>query len=508
MHKKESDSPLTDAAEKMLSANGRADRNIVYNCRQFEILIGQQPVASITPESLDAYRKAAQQIGRTKNTISITIRDVKAVYRFVMSRPLTPDPLPRIPKTPKPQASELTGAAKRFEKRTGRTNYNLSIRCRNFERLVGKRPISEFTVSDLQAYQVAAAKAGLSKITIESTITSVRFIIKKTTGTVFPEWRTTRRNFPPTKLMIAAEKYIEDGGLRSRNLVYNSRLFFNLFGDIEPADIKTEHLIEYRKAGLNRNLSRVSIEKHITDVMTVCRSVTGVLLNAGRRLRRNRPAPDPAPLDSLERVFHVSPEWFQQWLVVTTWTGVRLMDSMRLQLMIQTAEIHNGEFISYQASKTGKNHIWPIPEWLRAWLTPVELPYLQVTQWGCRMPRVAITEYCLKAGVPRFTPKQLRQRCVTQWTRANGAAGAIIHGKSLGVLDSYIDQPELLMDAMPKVIMPAAFKLRAGIVEKAASESDDPFKLFQQLDDNTRAVLMQTMRAMLGTKTGKDGSHE
>ena len=133
-------------------------------------------------------------------------------------------------------------------------------------------------------------------------------------------------------------------------------------------------------------------------------------------------------------------------------------------------------------------------------MTPVELQFRSATAWAARMQRNRLAEYCLSVGVAKITPKQLRQRCVTQWTRANGAAGAIIHGKSLGVLDSYADQQELLLEAMPKVVMPAAFKLRAGIVEKPASESDDPFKLFQQLDEKTRAVLRQTMRAMLAPK--------
>ncbi len=313
--------------------------------------------------------------------------------------------------------------------------------------------------------------------------------------------RECRRSFKPSQLMIAAAAYVDDGGLSAKTITHNCRQFFartgDNFGDIAPEDIQTEHFVAFRKAALAANLARYTIEKVITDVATVCRSVTRKMPDVGKRLRRTRPQPKPAPLDSIEAVFNVAPEFMQQWLVLTTWTGARLTDAMKLQALVQSGQFEKTEFITFQASKTGKQHLWPIPDWLRPWLRKIDHTFKPVNSFQVRTHRNRLTEYCAAAGVPIFTPKQIRQRAITQWTRANGAAGAIVHGKSLGVMDSYVDQNELLLEAMPRVIMPDVFKLRAGITP-ATVAADDPYQVFQSLDPRTRDIMLQTMRAMLG----------
>ncbi len=47
--------------------------------------------------------------------------------------------------------------------------------------------------------------------------------------------------------------------------------------------------------------------------------------------------------------------------------------------------------------------------------------------------------------------------------------------------------------------MPDCFKLRAGITP-ATLAADDPYQMFQTLDEKTRGILLQTMRALLAAK--------
>ncbi|MCA9010507.1 MAG: hypothetical protein KDB01_12210 [Planctomycetaceae bacterium] len=398
--------------------------------------------------------------------------------------------------------SELTRFAIRYATERDRADQRMLIsHCRRFEALIGAVPLKDLNDGHMIEYRRLADRKGLSPNTTEKLLIDVRTIIRAATGKNLMPGRECRRSFKPTKLMTAAMEYIADGGLTTKTLTHNCRQFWtktnNLFGDIAPADVQAEHFVAFRKAALAANLSRVTIEKVITDVATVCRSVTGKLPESGKRLRRSRPRPKPAPLESIEAVFNIAPEFMQQWLVLTTWTGARLADSMKLQALVQSNEFENAEFITFQASKTGKQHIWPIPEWLRPWLRKIDHTFRPVNDHQVRTHRERLNEYCTQAAVPVFKPKQVRQRAISQWTRANGAAGAIVHGKSLGVMDSYVVQDELLRETMPRVIMPDCFKLRAGITP-ATVAADDPYQMFQSLDEKTRGVLLQMMRGLLG----------
>lgn len=367
---------------------------------------------------------------------------------------------------------------------------------------MGKVPLSMLTDEHMTEYRKRAEKIGYSPKTTEKLLIDVRTIVKAATGVMLMPGRKCRLSFDASKLMIAGAKYLLEGGLKSKQLTSNCRAFFNetksILGDIDPAEVTTDHFVLYRKLAMERGLSKVTIEKRITDVMTVCRYVSGTLPNSGRRLKRQRPTPTPSPLESIEKIFLNVDEWFQQWLVLTTWTGVRLTDSILMQIQLRKTDISSEEFISFQATKTGKHHIWPIPDWLRPWLKPTgKLPYRCSTEWETKILRERLAVGCEKAGVPVFTPKNIRQRAVSQWTRANGAAGAIIHGKSLGVMDSYVDQSQLLLETMPRVVMPDAFKLKAGLTTAQTSVPDDPFEMFSQMDANSRSILTRMMRAMM-----------
>ncbi len=410
----------------------------------------------------------------------------------------------------RPPDSELTAFAAQYVLEHKIKAKIVCSHCRRFEALVGVRPIAEITGEHVAEYRKRAHKAGLSIHTVEKLLIDVRTVIKAATGVMLWNGRPAKRVIQETKLMKAAETYILDGGLQSRMIVSNCRKFFNLvgdqFGDIDPKDITKEHIVAARRAGLARTpkpLSRYTIETSITDVMTIVRSVTGVLPDAGRRLRRARPAPRPVPLETVSKVFNVGSPWLRQWLVLVSWTGARLANSMRIQKMLQTSCMDSAEFLSFQASKTGRNHLFALPDWFRPWLKPVDLPFGAINEHSARVVRKLLAASCETAGVELFTPKQLRQRAITQWARANGAAGAIIHGKSLGVMDSYVVHSELLQETAPRVVMPDVFKPKCpdgctGIAETTATSNAELITLLAGLDESTKSAMVQMMRRMTG----------
>lgn len=148
--------------------------------------------------------------------------------------------------------------------------------------------------------------------------------------------------------------------------------------------------------------------------------------------------------------------WLRQWLVLTCWTGLRLQDSIGLQITISQADLRSGA-LRWKAGKTGHSHSWPLPTWMASHLQQIELPYNQPTAHYCRLLRDHLTYACQAARVPVFCPQQIRQRSITEWTRADGVAGQIVHGCGLGVMKHYVDLLSVLESAAPRVRLPACF---------------------------------------------------
>jgi hypothetical protein len=86
-----------------------------------------------------------------------------------------------------------------------------------------------------------------------------------------------------------------------------------------------------------------------------------------------------------------------------------------------------------------------------------------------------------------MTPKQIRQTSVTEWTRANATAGAIVHGSGLGVMAHYLDPLSVLESAAPRVRLPSCF----GACTETASE-DTLLSHFRRLDPAAQGLIAGT----------------
>jgi hypothetical protein len=412
-----------------------------------------------------------------------------------------------MPKPRRQPDSRLAKAAIDHIENRKLSNRNLLFNCRRFERIMGEVELDKIAEPHFLEFQGIGLNQGFTAESIRKTIISVKTVVTAVTGRSFVNEKRKAIRASEPELVRAADQYLSQYRLKSRIPARNCLRFCKTIGDISPKDIGTEEINRFRMSESSRELSPTTIEKTITDVMTICRHVTGVLPNPGRRLRRKRPKPNPAPVPTIEAIFPKCPLWVRQWLAVTFWTGLRLMDGLQFLKTVERREASFDEFLRISASKTGREHIYPVPEWFRGWLKPIPLPYESPNEWTGHLVRDALEHSCKAAGLPVIKPKHMRQRAVTQWMRANGAAGAIIHGKSLGVCDHYVDTESLLASAAPSVQVPACFlEYDADGKRESPAKHGNPVPLLQlqsvletagQMSDQQKQALRQQLFELL-----------
>lgn len=297
--------------------------------------------------------------------------------------------------------------------------------------------------------------------------------------------KTNRMDAPPTEhtgatMIKEAKAYCSARRTVRKTPIYSANRFAKLIEDIPLTELCTEYLEQYRSRCGELKLSPRTIESSINDLLTVYRHATGKDLPAGSRLRRQRPVPDPMPLADIDSVWPVCDRWLQQWLVLSLPTCLRLSDCMALQLRLSGPVSP----LRFTASKTGHSHVWPVPDWLRPWLDPVPLPFRAANDFAGKVLRSVLASACKKQGLPKWLPKHVRQRGITEWMRADGTAGKIVHGQGLGVLSHYCDPLTIIEPAASRVRLPEA--CGAGTLEDIAVP-------FSRLDPHAQRLVRETI---------------
>jgi len=290
-------------------------------------------------------------------------------------------------------------------------------------------------------------------------------------------------------IVQAARAYVRENELRTRGVIYSATRFARLVQDCEPQELTTELLATYRKLCVAAKLSPATIEGSVKDLLLLYKTATGQVLDSGRRLKVPRPQPCPASLDSIAAVYAESPAWLRQYLALSYWTCLRVADVLRLQL---SRPDPSDDFLRFTASKTGFNHTWPVPAWLKRHLAiSVVMPVGQPEHHLKRVLRREIRAAAAAARVTSFTPQQLRQRGLSEWSRANAMSGRLVHGSSLGILDHYVDPMIVLESAAPSVRLPTTF---ASASERAADDAIPA--IVARLDPEARQLVIATAKRL------------
>lgn len=412
--------------------------------------------------------------------------------------------------------SALTRAAERYIRVRSLKTRSISNSCRMFDRLVGALPVRSINAGKLELFTERARALQYAETSIEKHLCDVKTIIGFVTGRRL-EYRppvnsqSPGRRKPPKppepieetddvgslSIVSWAKRYCRTREVTRREPIYTANRFVKLVGSKRVSEITTETLVEFRDFCVAEGLSARTIESRVSDLQTLVRAAIGTELKPGRRCRASRPIPKAVPLSTLAAMWPHCDKWVQQWMALTFWTGMRLADVLRMQLSFSDAI---PERLEWTASKTKHFFQWPIVPWVEQYLTRRAMPFSKSNDWGFRQTRIAIEKACKAAGVPVWRPKHFRQFAITAWMQADPVAGQIIHGCGLnGVLKHYVAPMTILESAAKKLDVPAFFKGDTKESQQAVTVADlDPVKLFSQLDENTKRVMMQTMLAMLG----------
>ena len=287
-----------------------------------------------------------------------------------------------------------------------------------------------------------------------------------------------------------AARYTINRQLSRGNLRYTATRFTRLCGSYDVRDLSLALIEEYRQKCLAVGLARKTIESSIVDLRTMYRAATNCDLPVGDRLRVPRPEPRPVPLENLSAIYAASPQWLRVWIVVAFWTCLRLADSLRFLRNRPTPIRH---VIRWQAGKTRRNHMYPVPRWFARHLAmPCPIPTGAVTDHLQRVTRQTLTAACRAANVERITPQQIRQRGLTEWTRSNATAGQLIHGCGFGVLNHYVEPIAVIEAAAPRVRLPESF-----CTVDDREDVADFAEILSRLDPEAQSLVFQTARRLL-----------
>jgi integrase len=256
----------------------------------------------------------------------------------------------------------------------------------------------------------------------------------------------------------------------------NCRRFAKLVGNLECSSITQQHVEQFVIAARAEKIPESSLRGIVKDVRTI------VLDAGGPELKQivKKPTPDPQPceISDIDAVWQWLSPWSCQLVVLMYWTGARLEDAIGLQLRLNP----QCRSIYWEASKTGRKHRIPVPDWLREWLEPVRLPYKFSNDHAQVIVRGELDRVCQIAKIPRILPSQIRDRGITEWSKVSSDAGAILHGHGLGTRDHYVPALEILSSAMYRVKLPQSFR--------AASNPEESFlSSFRRLDQASQNLI-------------------
>lgn len=286
-------------------------------------------------------------------------------------------------------------------------------------------------------------------------------------------------------MQTEAIEYLQSRSIARREPIYSANRFAKYMGDVPADQVTTEHLQELRRRLVNAGLKPRTIESTVSDLSTVIAWKTGAAPSLGNRLTADHPDPRHISVDAINAVWPLASSMLKGWIALSYWTAFRQTDGMRWLLEHRTQDIP--DIIRLRAGKTRKNHVIPMPEWLRRILTEHRYRLRTVSSFGKKCIRGEIHACCVQAGISVWTPKHIRQTSITEWSRANPMAGGIIHGCKLGIMANYVASSIILESAAPRVRLPTCF----GAKESQSAE-EALIASFRRLDPSAQGLISGT----------------
>lgn len=280
------------------------------------------------------------------------------------------------------------------------------------------------------------------------------------------------------KLKSAAEEYISDPEIEiaprtAQSYLHHCNRWERLTENPDITDITKEEVTSFNKACRDAGLAATTFQsswRNIRTILSYAESkgwVSEVPKIRVAKVRRRRPVV-PA-WDLIDTMYgnasktiwpvldYCSTERFwQAWLAVSYWTGLRLGDMKELSISDYSAA---EKTLLKEANKTSKEHIYPVPDWLAKHIRMVKGSrdgrLFSVPRWSDNRIRREMARMCggIELRQP-VGPQQVRRLSINTWSGVHADAGKIIHGTGLGILDFYLDPLVLLQSVMSDVPVP------------------------------------------------------
>jgi hypothetical protein len=279
-----------------------------------------------------------------------------------------------------------------------------------------------------------------------------------------------------------AVAYVSERGL-SKTPVYSARRFERMMGNLPITEIDNAILHEWKEKSERENLAVWTIKCGLKDLRTLIRANgSDVKID---RLKTPEPNPQPVALSVIDAIWPHLDDWLKQWVVIAFWTALRFADTIRMQRVVKP------DRLEWKASKTGHRHRWPVMDWMKPHLQPVDLPYTKNEDWSEVIVRERLTRACEIAGVNRVLPSHVRDTSLRAWCQADARVGEIVHGCRLGVIGHYVDPLDIISPVASRVKRPSCF---GGDKEKEPEEA--LVTSFRLLDDQAKGLVLMTAERM------------
>lgn len=266
----------------------------------------------------------------------------------------------------------------------------------------------------------------------------------------------------------------------ARTIVFNSNRFAKLIRDCEISELCREDLDRFIAVAGSLGFTKSSIHGTIGSLRTLARDAK-VEIEFPTVAKSKKPL-NPPTIETIDAVWPHLELWAKQHVVVSWYTAARLADVISMQI---AGFDQMANALRWTAAKTKIQHIAPLPDWVRQWLTPVKLPFQFSNDWAQVIVRDELAKACNLAGFSPILPREIRQAGYEAWAAVDGMACKVLHdGKMEGVMSHYVSPMSILQSAVNRLRPPS--QMRGEIQATAEQQLLDSFR---RLDSEGQVIL-------------------
>lgn len=281
-----------------------------------------------------------------------------------------------------------------------------------------------------------------------------------------------------------------------RRMGYSVNRWKRVLGAEGPGDFAA-----FRRKCLEIGLSPHSAEQTVRDIATLLK-FAGEDVDTGKRLRCPLPDPRVPTTAELSSVIDAAaaaewptkqpPEpWWRAFFAVGLWTSLRLRDLLGL-----TWDAISEDMIRCVPKKTLRYGLaqeipghQAVGRALQGLARRDESVFTHRTSF--KQMRREMGRLCKAAGVPYFTPHDIRRAGITMWSLAHPEAGRLIHGSGKrDILRHYLSPIQVLKSAAPRCRLPDAL-LTNEEKDRVVQDEHELVARFRLADPDQRNLILQ-----------------